>query len=549
MRKTIAAAFLLILITAMTAAENGDDKMSDMEARLAKYTKVEVSSDIPGLNAGERALLRKLIGAAKLMDIAFWMQASEEGLGMKAVLEASKEPGHKDLLHFLNINKCGYDRMANFEPFIGGEPRPAGATFWPEDLTREELESYVAKHPEEKEALYNLYTVVRRDGERLVAIPYHVVYEGLMRAAAATLLESTLVCEHEGLKRFLELRARALLTDDYFESDMAWLDLQGNKFDIVIGAIEPYEDGLMSLKAGYEAFVLVKDEAASRELQAYIDSMDEMQQALPVAKKFKQREVQLGSSVGVFTLVFAAGDGDAGIKTIAISLPNDERVRAAKGTRKIMLRNAIDAKFNKILLPIAERILAPDQFELVDGALFFSDILLHEVAHSLGNDFVLDADGNETGAKVDIALKQHSAALEECKADIAGLYSAELMMRKGVIPPEKRSAMFATFLAGIFRSVRFGAASAHGVANAIEVNWLISREGIRIDESGRWHVNEEKFAEAVADLCAELLSIQHRGDYERAGKLVSRFGTLPEQLARQLAGMDDIPVDIEFVWK
>lgn len=528
--------------------EDGKD-MADIKARLAKYAQVEVSSDLPDLTPAQNQVLGKLIEAARLMDLAFWKQADKDGPALRETLRVSSAELDKLRLHFLEINKGRFDRQAENEPFIGDEPKPAGAAFWPEDLTREELESYVEAHPEQRDELYSLTTVVRREGEGLRAIPYHEFYAEYLEPAAKLLREAAALSDHEGFKRYLELRAEALVADDYFESDMAWMDLRDNRLDIVIGAIEPYEDGLMNLKGSYGAFVLARDEAAGRELDAYIRAMDDMQKALPVDERFKRRAVMLGSSVGVFTLVFCAGDGEAGIKTIAISLPNDERVREAKGTRKIMLRNAIGAKFDKILMPIAERLLAAEQLPLVDSDIFFSNILLHEIAHSLGNDFVLDENGERTETKIDVALRNHSTAVEECKADIGGLYSADVLIAAGVLPEGKRESIAATFLAGIFRSVRFGATSAHGMANAIELNWLLEKGGIILDRDGRWRVAPEKFASAVESLLSELLTIQYLGDYQRAEELVGKYATLPDGLTKSLAGMSDIPVDIEFVWR
>ena len=531
------------------AEEEGIVAVDDIDARLAQYAPVEVSSDVPGLDDNQRAALQKLIMAAKLTDELFWMQASRGGIELREMLQSTDNERESKLLHYLMINKGRFDRAAENEPFIGTEPKPAGAAFWPEDLTVDELDAYVEAHPEEKEALFGLMTLVVRDGDKLVPVPYHEAYGEMLEQIAVYLRDAAALVENPSLKHYLELRAEALVTDDYLASDMAWMDLEGNTLDIVIGAIEPYEDGLMNLKGGYESFVLVKDEAASRELDSYIGAMDAMQKALPVEEAYKRNVIQLGSSVGVFTLVYAAGDGDAGIKTIAISLPNDERVREAKGSRKIMLRNAIDAKFRNVLVPIAERILVPEQKDLVDGDLFFSNTLLHEIAHSFGNDFVLEPDGTPTGTKVDVALKGRSAALEECKADVGGLYSYNVLIERGIISEERKPAIYATFLGSIFRSVRFGAASAHGTANAIQVNWLIEKGGIVVNEEGRYSIDAEMFEAGVESLLVELLMTQMTGDFERADALVTNYGTLPADLQEKLAAMSDIPVDIEFVWK
>ncbi|HUX08345.1 MAG TPA: Zn-dependent hydrolase [Acidobacteriota bacterium] len=546
------AVILMILIAAAmfacTAPQEEDEAMADIDTRLAKYAQVEVSSDVPGLHDKQKAALAKLIEAARIMDELFWKQASADGLALREKLAASDSELDQKLLHFLRINKGRFDRQANDEPFISNEPKPAGATFWPEDLSVAELEAYITEFPDEKDALYGLLTLVRREYDRLVAIPYHKAYTEDLQKAAGLLREAAELVENETLKNYLNLRAEALVTDDYLASDMAWMDLEGNMLDIVIGAIEPYEDRLMNLKAAYESFVLVKDEEAGRALEAYIEAMDAMQKALPVEEQFKRNEIRLGSSVGVFTLVYGAGDGDAGIKTIAISLPNDEQVREQKGSRKIMLRNAIQAKFENTLLPISKRLLTPADYELVDGDIFFSNILLHEIAHSFGNDFVLDAEGNSTGTKGDVALKNLSTPLEECKADIGGLYSYGVLIERGIITEDKLPSVYATFLAGVFRSVRFGAASAHGTANAIQINWLLENGGIVFDGEGHYSIDPEKFAASIESLLTELLMTQMSGDFARAEELVTKYGVLPAELKYRLAEMKDIPVDIEFVW-
>lgn len=514
----------------------------------AKYAPFEINRDLPTLSAEQHALMEKLVEAAKIMDKLFWMQASEDGLALREELAAKDDELSRLKLRFLEINKFRFDRLNGNEPFIGEEPHYPGGTFYPADLTQQELEQYVANNPEQKDDLYNLYTVVRRDGDALKAVPYPEVYKEELEKAAALLREAAGLAENESFKKYLNLRADALLSTDYFESDMAWMDLEDNLFDLVIGAIEVYEDGLMNLKAAYEAYVLVKDEAASQELEGYINAMEKMQQALPIDAEFKQREVQLGSSVGVFTQVFTAGHSEAGSKTIAISLPNDPRVREAKGARKVMLRNAIDAKFEMILKPIAEKMIHPGQVEMVTGGMFFSNVLLHEISHSLGNDYVLGENGESTGVTIDVALKDASTPIEELKADSGGLYAINVMVEEGVLTEEQRRQAYVTFLAGMFRSVRFGAASAHGVANAITINWMLEKGAVTKDEEGLWQVDFDIFPLALEELVKNVHTIQHTGDFETAKALIDQKGSLPADLAMQLDNLEGIPVDIEFIW-
>jgi hypothetical protein len=548
----ILAAAAALLVSCAPENQTETDKTEEMKMFKdlnAKYASFEIDRSTIDLTENQRALMEKLVEAARIMDTLFWMQASEDGLSLKEELAGKEDELSKLKLRFLEINKFRFDRLDNNKPFIGETAHVAGAAFWPADLTQEELEAYVAEHPEEQEQLYHIYTVVRRDGDKLVAIPYAEFFKEELEKAANYLREAAEMAENESFKTYLALRADNLLSDDYFESDMAWMDLEDNLFDIVIGAIEVYEDGLMNLKAAYEAYVLVKDQQASQELAYYIDNMEKMQQALPIDAKFKGRQVQLGSSVGVFTQVFTAGDSEAGSKTIAISLPNDPRVREAKGARKVMLRNAIEAKFDQILKPIAEKMVHPDQVGMVTGEMFFSNVLLHEISHSLGNDYVLDENGVSTGTTIDIALKEASTAIEELKADTGGLYAINTMVEAGVMSDEQRQQAYVTFLAGMFRSVRFGAASAHGVANAITINWLTEKGAVKLDEQGLWSVDFDVFPVVLEELVATVHTIQHTGDYDTARKMIEDHGSLPESLQKQLQNLSDIPVDIEFIWK
>jgi hypothetical protein len=550
MRLTFILTVVLALFVSCTQQDEpvGDTEMRPLQRLVDRYALVEISTDVEGLTEQEQALVDKLIEAARIIDEIFWLQASEDGVVLREKLSESTDPADAVKLDLLEINKFGFDRLNDNAPFIDTVPLPDSGTFWPEDITQEELETYTLEHPEEKAALYDLYTIVRRDGDLLKAVPYHEVFKDKLGKVADLLNEAADLSEDEEFANYLRMRAGAMLKDDYFDSDMAWMDLAG-KFDCVFGPIEVYEDRLMNLKTSYEAFVLLRDQAASEELESYIAAMEEMQQALPVDDAFKRRKVQLGSSVGVFTQLFVSGHSEAGSKTIAISLPNDPRVRAAKGARKIMLRNAIDAKFQNILKPISERMIAPDQLALVNGDMFFSNVLLHEIAHSLGNDYVLDASGNETEITIDEALKEASSSIEECKADIGGLYSASVMVDKDALSEEQLREAYVTFLAGIFRTVRFGASSAHGVANAIAVNWLIENGGITIDDNGRYQVDFENFHAGLESLLAEILTIQNTGNYERAANLIDDYGALPDDIVSNLAEMDDIPVDIRYVWK
>jgi hypothetical protein len=550
MRKLILFILIAALFTGCTTEtiveETGEENVAEIDGLLAKYAPVEISRNLDGLTDLEKAVVDKMIAASEIIDGVYWLQASTDGMEIRNKLAANNDDLSAKKLHFLEINKFAYDRLDANKPFLGEKQLPTTGVFWPTDITSEEIEAYVATYPEEKEAIYSLYTVVRRDGNKLKTILYSELYLAELTKAAALLREAAELTDDQNLAIYLNLVARGLLSDDYLASDMAWMDLDG-KLDLVIGPIEVYEDQLMNLKSAFEAYVLVKDQAASDELASYIDNMDAMQQALPIEAKYKQREVRLGSSVGVFTQIYGSGQSEAGGKTIAISLPNDPRVRESKGSRKVMLRNALDAKFEKILKPIAEIMMASEQIELVSRDMFFSNVLLHEVSHSLGNDFVLDVDGNATEISIDEMLKETSTILEECKADIGGLYSAAVLGDS--LGEELREKAYVTFVAGIFRSVRFGTTSAHGVANAIAFNWLVENGGVTTDAAGKYQADLKLFVPAMEGLLTELLTIQHMGDYDRAQSFIETFGSLPEELVMKLEALSSVPVDIEFIWK
>ncbi len=362
-------------------------------------------------------------------------------------------------------------------------------------------------------------------------------------------MEAAEITSNPSLKKYLNQRAEDLLGNDYYESDCLWIDLEDNLVEIVIGPFEVYEDTLMGIKAAYEAFVYINDRKEMKKIEGYLDYLGDMQRNLPVERKYKDQEVTgLESPLNVVFEVFTAGDTKAGVQTSAFVLPNDERVREEKGTKKVFLKNMMEAKFNKSLVPISKKILDAEDVQHVTFFAYFNETILHEIAHVLGVNYVTLPDGTRT--TVNRALKDHYSALEEAKADIAGLYSVPLLIQKGLIPKEKEKEIYTTFLAGFFRSMRFGVASAHGMANLIEFNYLKEKGGFMYDEAtGKFKVDPDKMKEGVRALARDLLVLQGDGNYENASKFIAKYGHMNELITKTIDKLQDIPVDIKPIFK
>ncbi len=520
-------------------------KAPDIKERLERFSPTDITYDESILNEEQKQVLEKLVLAAKQMDKIFWKQASHDGLALKEAFEKSKDPADKDYLHFIIINFGPYDRLNVDEPFVGTTPKPAGAGFYPPDMTKEELDDYIAGHLEVKEQFESPYTVIKRKEGELVAVPYNEEYREDLEPAAQYLREAAELTSNTSLKKYLNRRAEDLLNNDYYQSDVDWIDLKDNLVEIVIGPFEVYEDALMGIKAAYESFVYINDREEMEKVKGYLEYLDEMQKNLPVDPKYKDQEVWgLESPLNVVVEVFTAGDNKAGVQTSAFVLPNDERVREEKGTKKVFLKNMMEAKFNKSLIPISKRVLSAEDAEFVTFYGYFTEVMLHEIAHALGVNYTTLPDGTKT--TVNKALKEHYSGIEEAKATIAGLYNVPLLMEKGLIPAEKEKEIYTTYLAGIFRSLRFGVGSAHGLATMMEYNFLREKEAFLYDEEAeKFKVNEGKIKEGIKELAQNLLILQGDGDYEKAAAFISRYGQLDELTKKIFEKLEDIPVDIE----
>ncbi|MGB5250348.1 MAG: Zn-dependent hydrolase [Gammaproteobacteria bacterium] len=499
-----------------------------------KYATVRLEADLSGLSFLQRQTLPLLIKASAIMDELFWQQA----YGDPDLLLESIE--NQDLRRFAGINYGPWDRLDGDAPFIAGVgPKPAGARFYPADMTREEFEA--AALPEKRD----WYTLLRRglDGN-LVTIPYHQAYAQKLTVAARLLAEAADLTDEPGFRRYLSLRARALITDDYQPSDMAWLDMKDNSLDLVIGPIEQYEDQLFGYKTAYSAYVLLKDLAWSQQLSRFAALLPALQQSLPVAPLYKADTPGTDSDLNAYDVLYYAGHSNAGSKTIAINLPNDEAVQLAKGTRRLQLKNAMRAKFDKILLPISGLMIAEDQQDNVTFDAFFATTMFHEVAHGLGPKNTVTGRGTVREALLD----RHSA-MEEGKADILGLYMITWLHKQGELPDTDLMDYYVTFAATTFRSIRFGASSAHAKSDMVRFNFMRAFDAIVRDPvSGRYRVDMQRMREAMDSLSAQLLTLQGNGDYQGAARLIDDMGFIGPQLAEDLAALETagIPVDIVF---
>jgi Peptidase family M49 len=514
-------------------------EMSDVEQRLAKYIPVRLTADLSHLSDGQRRMIPLLIEAAQAMDAAFWRQAYGD---KDALLASIDDP---DARRFAEINYGPWDRLEGNEPFLDGVgPKPAGAAFYPTDMTKEELEQAVEATPEAA-ALKSQYTVVERDAAgALTAVPYSRAYAEHYQLAAEKLRAAAQLAEDPGFKKYLELRAEALLADDYYTSDLAWMDMKTNAIDVVIGPIETYEDQLFGAKASSEAYVLIKDQAWSERLSKYAAMLPGLQRGLPVPDAYKQEEPGTNSDLNAYDVVYYAGDCNAGSKTIAINLPNDERVQLAKGSRRLQLKNAMRAKFDRILRPIANVLIDPEQRDAIRFDAFFENTMFHEVAHGLGIKETITGKGT-----VRQALQNHASALEEGKADVLGLYMVSQLSAQGELDDAEIEDNFVTFMASIFRSIRFGASSAHGVANLIRFNFFRERGAFsRDDAAGVYRVDLDQLQAAADALSEKILRLQGDGDYQAVAEFVDTYGKVGEPLAGDLERLTTagIPVDVVF---
>ncbi len=518
----------------------------DVQARLDQYAPTPLEADLSALTDQDRQVLDLLVQASKKLDEVFLRQVWVGNPALREKLEAATQSGGdakaRAALDYFKINFGPWDRLAAFEPFIGTMEHPEGAGFYPVDMTRDELNSWIAAHPDQKDALTGLFTVVRRtDDGGLQAVPYSEAYKEWLEPAADLLRQAAKITSNESLARFLELRADAFLSDDYYESDKAWMDLDA-PVEVTIGPYETYEDALFGYKASFESFVTVALPEESAKLARYKERLPWLERNLPIPDEDKNLNRGTESPIRVVDEVFTGGDAKSGVQTLAFNLPNDERVREEKGSKKVLLRNIMHAKYDKILLPIAQRVLAPADVDRVSFDAYFNNVLHHELSHGLGPGKIT-IDGRKT--EVRLELKEHYSTLEEAKADVMGIYNILALIDAGEMPAGLRDHLEPTYVAGLFRAARFGVQEAHGQGVVAQLNYLMAKGAIVVDDQGRFETVSEKFPGAIRDLLHDMLMLQAKGDYAGTGAFLEKYAEPTEALNNALAKLKDLPVDVK----
>jgi hypothetical protein len=537
------AIIVLAFAAAISSCGSGNKKGSDsdstkkdtsaMQKKLDQFVTVDLTTDLSKLTEKEKKMIPVLIEIAKLMDDIFWIQTYGNKDSLLATVKDEKTK------KFIDINYGPWERLNDNKAFIAGfGEKPEGANFYPKDMTKEEFEKFTDKDKA------SLYTLIRRDKDGKLKVEwYHEAFKEKIEKAAELLKQAAELAEDAGLKNYLELRSKALLDDNYYDSDIAWMEMKTNTIDFVVGPIENYEDGLYEYKAAQEAAILIKDIEWSKKLDKFIATLPELQKVLPVDDKYKTETPGTDSDLGVYDIIYYAGDANCGGKTIAINLPNDEKVQLKKGSRRLQLKNTMKAKFENILTPIAKKLIDSTQLSKIKFEAFFNTIMFHEVAHGLGIKTTINGKGN-----VRTAMKDISSAFEEAKADVLGLFMVGKLIEKGLITDATIEEHYVTFMAGLIRSVRFGAADAHGKANMMCFNYFEELGAFTKNADGKYKVDFTKMKDAVDKWAEKILVFQGNGDYDGASKFLETYGIIKADLQKDLDMLKtaDIPVDIIF---
>lgn len=554
---------LLLSLMIFSCSEQQNQKTEEsqvekLKQKISKFVPVEIQYDENLLTEREKVVLEKLYRASQLIDSLFLDQVyfgnkqikSEllSKLSDKSIVNNPEEKLKLELqLELFNIMFGPFDRLEDNEPFFGTEKKPLGANFYPADMTKEEFENWIKQHPEDEKSFTSEFTVIRRQNGKLIATPYNEYYKETLTKISKLLKEAAEYADNPSLKKYLLSRAEAFLTNDYYQSDMDWMDLKDHNIEVVIGPYEVYEDGLFNYKSSFESFVTIKDPVETKKLEIFVKYLNDIEKNLPLDDKHKNYQRGSESPIVVVNEVFTAGDTKAGVQTLAFNLPNDERVRKAKGSKKVMLKNVHEAKFEKLLRPIAEFVLEPELMQFVTFDAFFNHTLMHEMSHGVGPGFIT-INGKQTEVKKE--LKETYSTIEECKADILGMYNNIFMIEKGVYPKEMEKQVWVTFLAGAFRSMRFGIGEAHGGGNAIIYNYLLEKGAYEFDGTNqKVRVNFEKIYPALKELCNLVLTIQAEGNYQAAKDLISKYAVKSKSIEALTKKLESLPVDIKPVFE
>ncbi|HLG13826.1 MAG TPA: hypothetical protein VJH03_04765 [Blastocatellia bacterium] len=515
-------------------------------AKIKRFAPTEITADASRLSEGDRKALNKIIEAAKLMDVLFRRQVWSGNEELRAKLEADKTPEGVERLHYFNINAGPWSRLDKNEPFVDGVPeeKPPQANFYPPHMTKEQFNKWLEAQPERRRnEATGYFHVIRIGGDgNLEPVPYSREYNEFLEPAAKLLREAAELTTNQTLKNFLTKRADAFKSDDYYESDVAWMDLD-SPIDVTIGPYETYEDELFGYKAAFEAFVTLRDDAETAKLAKFSDYLQEIENNLPIEPRYRNPKLGASSPIRVVDELFASGDGNRGVQTAAFNLPNDERVVKEKGSKRIMLKNVQEAKFNQVLTPISNVVLDPAALPEISFDAFFTHILAHELMHGLGPHNINVA-GKPTTVR--LQLKELYSAVEEAKADITGLFALQYLIDKGAVDRQMERRMYTTYLASAFRSVRFGITEAHGKGVALQFNYLVDEGAIRIDENaGTFSIEWNRVKDAVRKLTGELLTLEAEGSYAKAKALLDKYGVIRPVMQKALDRLGGVPVDIE----
>ncbi len=523
--------------------------VADLPQRLAKFRRVQMPFRTTGLSAREQQLVRKLVEACGYLESIYWRQSDPDGLTLYQSLASSQNLRDVQLRRYLWINASRFDLLDQEKPFVGTETMPPGRGFYPAKLTRDQVEQYVQQHLDQKASIYDQFTIVRWHQAKLDAVPYHIAFRAFLEPAAKALRAAAALSDDPAFAKFLRLRADALLSDDYFASDIAWLELKNPKFDIIFAPYETYLDGLLGVKGSYGAAVLVRNERESKKLELFQEYVPQIQDALPLAAEDRPSKHGLETPMEVMDAPFRVGDLTHGYQAVADNLPNDPRVHEQKGSKKLFFKNFMDARVNYIILPVARKLMEPDQAAKVSGEGYLQTTIMHEICHGLGPAYSRTSTG-QSAVKVDIreAIGPAFGGLEEAKADVTGMFALKWLVDHNVLPKEKLEEYYASYIGGVFRTVRFGTAEAHGQAEMMEFNYLSERGAISRNANGKYAIDYEKMPGALADLAKELLEIEATGDRSRAENWFKKYGTMPEELKASLKAASDVPVDIDPVF-
>lgn len=558
MKKLLVTTFMFLFMIACTENQNPQkesEEVTMLKEKIAKFVPVEIQYDETLLTDREKVVLEKLYRASKIIDELFLEQVYSKNNQIKSDLLSrisnksvlSEQPELKLQFELFNIMFGPFNRLEDDEPFIGTDKKPLGANFYPEDMTKEEFENRIKKNPQDEKSFTSEFTVIRRKDGTLTAIPYSEYFKDKLTKASNLLKEAAEFADNPSLKKYLISRADAFLSNDYYQSDMDWMDLKDHNIEVVIGPYEVYEDAMFNYKAAFESFVTIKDPVETKKLEVFVKYLTDIEKNLPLDDKHKNYTRGSESPIVVANEVFTAGDTKAGVQTLAFNLPNDERVRQAKGSKKVMLKNVHEAKFEKLLKPIAEVVLEPEQLKHVTFDAFFNHTLMHEMSHGVGPGFI-KVNGRDTEVKKE--LKETYSTMEECKADILGMYNNIFMIEKGVYPKESEHQIWVTFLAGAFRSMRFGIGEAHGGGNAIIYNYLLEKGAYTFDETTqKVKVNFEKIHPALRELANLILTIQAEGNYQGAKELIAKYAVNSSSIETLRKKLERLPVDIKPVFE